>query len=285
MTNNFVYSKKIMNYGQQLVMDEIKVNGCVHLEVKASHTVSSGITDTGRIRSENQDAIFLDEDGNFMLLADGMGGHEHGAEASQTTLKVIREYFHPETVKAELQEITEGSGIPAEIVCFLSLVDEAVNKANAILYERNQKAKLQRFMGTTVVGLIFIEGGYALWFHVGDSRLYRWRDSELRCLTVDHSAYAEWISKGKPGTEPGKNIVTRAIGPTSNVAAETLWEKWQKGDIYILCSDGLTDMISEDQITQILSTQRTVDDIAGRLIAAANEAGGKDNTSVVVCSV
>jgi protein phosphatase len=85
--------------------------------------------------------------------------------------------------------------------------------------------------------------------------------------------------------EPGKNIVTRAIGPTPNVTAEMLWEKWQKGDTYILCSDGLTDMISEDQIAQIVSTRKTVDDIASRLIVAANEAGGKDNTSVVVCRV
>jgi PPM family protein phosphatase len=260
-------------------------NGCVHLQVKTPAITISGISDTGRMRSENQDAIYLDEAGKFMLLADGMGGHERGAEASQTTLTVMKEYFHPDVVSAELGDITEGSGVPAEVVCLMSLVDEAVNKANTVLYERNQKEKLQRFMGTTVVGLIFTEEGSALWFHVGDSRLYRWRGGDLKCLTKDHSAYAEWVRKGREGAEPGKNVVTRAIGPNPGVIAETLYEKWEPDDTYFMCSDGLTDLLSDELIADIIKGGEDVDSIALQLIDGANDAGGKDNVSVVVCRV
>ena len=218
-----------------------------------------------------------------MLLADGMGGHERGAEASATALKVIKEYFRPELVSEELLDITGGSGIPSEILCFSSLVDKAVNKANAILYTRNRDEGLERYMGTTLAGLIPIDGQYVLWFHVGDSRVYRWRDSLLKLITTDHSARSEWISKGRNGPQPAKNIITRAIGPKEAVSAETEWDNWQQDDTYILCSDGLSDMITEDQISQIVNTEKKVDDIATRLIDAANEAGGKDNVSVVVC--
>lgn len=260
-------------------------DGRVHLQVKTPSIAISGISDTGRMRSENQDSIFVDEAGKFILLADGMGGHERGAEASQTTLSVMKEYFHPDVISAELVDITEGSGVPAEIVCLTSLVDEAVTKANTVLYDRNQKERLQRFMGTTVVGLIFTGEGSALWFHVGDSRLYRWRQGDLKCLTKDHSAYAEWVRKGREGTEPGKNVVTRAIGPNPAVSAETLYEKWEPEDTYFMCSDGLTDLVSDEQIMEIIKSEEDVDAIATRLIDAANDAGGKDNVSVIVCKV
>lgn len=263
----------------------MKDNAPILIKLRTSNISICAVSDTGRHRSENQDALFFDEVGRFMLLADGMGGHERGAEASQTALSVMKEYFHPDVVSSELQDITEGSGVPPEIICLMSLVDEAVNKANAILYERNQKEKLQRFMGTTIVGLIFDRGGNALWFHVGDSRLYRWRKSNLKRLTADHSAYTEWIRKGREGTEPGKNVVTRAIGPNPAVSAEALWEKWEQNDIYLLCSDGLTDMISDEQIAHILKSEHESCDIASRLIKAANDAGGKDNVSVIVCIV
>lgn len=258
-----------------------------HLQVKTSYIVACGISDVGRERSENEDSMFLDEAGRFLLLADGMGGHERGAEASATAIKVIKEYFRPELVSDELQNITGGSGIPSEILCFLSLVDTAVNNANSTLYERNREEGLARYMGTTVVGLVPIEGRYVLWFHVGDSRLYRWRDSLLKSLTTDHSARAEWLSGGRTGSQPAKNIITRAIGPKEAVSAETAWDNWQQDDIYILCSDGLSDMLKEDQITQILNaeTEKSVADIATRLIDSANKAGGKDNVSAVVCRI
>ena len=122
-----------------------------------------------------------------------------------------------------------------------------------------------------------------LWFHVGDSRLYRWRNSNLTCLTTDHSAYSDWVRRGKAGQEPGKNIVTRAVGPKEGVIPDIEWEEYQKDDAYILCSDGLNDMISDEEITNILKQHNDVDDMAVGLVNAAISAGGKDNTSVVVC--
>jgi len=140
-------------------------------------------------------------------------------------------------------------------------------------------------MGTTVVGFVLADAEHVLWFHVGDSRLYRWSSLTLKQVTVDHSAHAEWEKKGRVGSEPGKNIITRAIGPTTGAVAEIGWDKRQANDTYILCSDGLSDMISDEQISQVLASEQDVDRIAERLIVAANDAGGNDNVSVVVCRI
>lgn len=260
-------------------------NGNVHLKVDTPHMVASGISDTGRMRAQNEDSIWLDESGNFMLLCDGMGGHERGAEASRTAVNVISQFLNPKTMSEELQDITGVDGVPTEIACLFSLVDEAIDKATTVIYERNQELKLERFMGTTVVGLVLVDNEYVLWFHVGDSRIYRWREGNLQRLTSDHSAYTEWVNSGKIGQEPGKNVITRAIGPSAVAMADIDWDKLQKNDIFILCSDGLTDMITDEQLEEILKAENDVDEITSRLIAGANDAGGKDNVSVVVCSV
>lgn len=257
----------------------------VNISVKTGLMAACGISDRGLERPENEDAIYVDTNGKFVLLADGMGGHERGAEASRMAVDIIQKYFDPDVLAAELQDITDGGGMPPEISSLLSLVDSAVVQANKDIYERNQQAGLQRFMGTTVVGLVLIEGGYALWFHVGDSRLYRWRDGTLQCLTTDHSAYMEWVRKGKQGAAPKSNVITRAIGPNPAVSESTGWDTVETGDIYFLCSDGLNDMISEYQITEILKQGGDVDGLAARLIDAALKAGGKDNVSTIVCQV
>lgn len=264
----------------------MKSDAHLHFQVETSWMTATGISDVGNVRSGNEDAILLDEAGNFMLLADGMGGHERGEEASQTALQVIQQYFQPRAVQEKLMDITKVEGVPAEIVCLSTLAGEAVDEANSVLYTRNKEAQLKRFMGTTVVGLVPVkESDCMFWFHVGDSRLYRWRDSRLERLTSDHSAYAQWVNQGQEGTKPSKNIITKAIGPKVALSADTGWAKRQQGDIYILCSDGLSDMITDDQIAEILMVADTVDNIATRLVEAAKDAGGKDNTSVIVCRV
>jgi serine/threonine protein phosphatase PrpC len=259
--------------------------GRIHQQVKAANIRVSGVSDVGRIRTENQDAIYLDKEGHFVLLADGMGGHERGAEASQTIIEILKEFLQPEKILSELKDITNVEGAPAEIICLFSLVDKGVNKANSVLFERNRKAGLERYMGATLVGMVPVSKEHVLWFHVGDSRLYRWRDSALRLLTRDHSAFNEWVREGRSGTEPTKNIVTRAIGPKEGVVTDIEWEKCQEKDIYILCSDGLHDMLSDEEIAGILKGNDNVDKIAVSLVDAAIDAGGKDNTSVVVLRV
>ena len=257
--------------------------GRVHIKVDGQYIVASGVSDMGSVRDENQDTIYLDEEGHFVLLADGMGGHERGAEASQTVIAILQEYLQPEKVRAELKDITNVEDVPPEITCLSSLVDKGINRANAVIYERNKGLGLERYMGSTLVGLVPVSENSILWFHVGDSRLYRWNNSRLTCLTIDHSAYSDWVRKGKFGQEPSKNIVTRAVGPKEGVIPDIEWAEYKKNDTYILCSDGLNDMLTDEEISNILKQYINVDEMAINLVNAAITAGGKDNTSVVVC--
>ena len=255
----------------------------VHVQVENEQFKATGVSDIGLIRKENQDSIHLDKEGRFVLLADGMGGHEKGAEASQTIITVLKEYFHPERVEKELADITSVEGIPIEVSTLFSLIEKGIRRSNSVVYEKNIKEGIERYMGSTLVGAVFTKDLYVTWFHVGDSRLYRWRDSSLTQLTEDHSAHREWINKGCTGEEPGKNLVTRAIGPREGVIPAVNWEKGKEGDIYLLCSDGLNDMIGDDEISHILKNSDSAGDMAGNLLNAAIEAGGCDNISIIIC--
>jgi serine/threonine protein phosphatase PrpC len=261
------------------------------LQINRSHIIAKGISHKGRVRRENEDSIFIDEDGNFMLLADGMGGHEYGGEASRTALEVIKENFSKELIVSSFLNTSESNSTASDIdhlfsVVITSAMSDAVKKANTVLFNRSMKEGLQQFMGTTLVGLVTLpESGHVLWAHVGDSRIYQWRDSELKRLTVDHSAYTKWLMNGKKGKKPGKNLITRAIGTREYVTTDIGWGEQKKDDIYILCSDGLNGMITDKKIASILEAGTDVDNIAKNLIDAANDAGGKDNVSVVVCKV
>jgi serine/threonine protein phosphatase PrpC len=255
-----------------------------HVIVRSDWFSACGISHPGMRRSENQDSIFLDEAGAFVLLADGMGGHQRGGEASRTAVDVIRRYLGPEAPAAEMYDGTDGTA-PVEVARMFSMIETAVSAANAELYSRNRREELQRFMGTTIVGLAVVPGGFAVWFHVGDSRIYRWRDAHLNRLTADHSVFADWERGGRLGDEPRKNIITRAIGPGPIVKVDLAWAPVRRGDLYLLCSDGLSDMVAEDIIGVILGSDQDMETIAQNLVDAANAAGGRDNISAVVCLI
>ncbi|MBN2059739.1 MAG: serine/threonine-protein phosphatase [Deltaproteobacteria bacterium] len=257
----------------------------VYVNVKTEHIIASGLSDRGLVREENEDSIFLDESGQVLLLADGMGGHERGAEASQTAVKVFKEHLTPEKIKEELRDITAAAGVSPEIACLYTIIFRAVGKTAEYLAKRNDELMLKRYMGTTIVGLFLAKDGNVLWFHIGDSRLYLWRDSALKRLTADHSLYSEWVKAGRIGPEPNKNIITRVMGIDRFVDADIDWDKRVTNDLFLLCSDGLTDMITDAQIEEVLNSEVDVDIIANRLLDKALEAGGKDNTSVIVCRV
>lgn len=257
----------------------------VHIKVENKQLTATGISDTGLLRKENQDSIYLDKNGRFVLLADGMGGHEKGAEASRTIISVLQEFFQPERVERESVDITAVEGIPVEVSTIFSLIDKGIRKSNTTVYEKNRKEGLDKYMGTTLVGIVFSEDLHVTWFHVGDSRLYRWRGSILTQLTEDHSAHREWVNKGRAGEEPGRNLVTRAIGPREGVIPAVNWEKGIEGDVYILCSDGLNDMIGDDEISRVLENSGSADNMAVNLLNAALDAGGYDNISIIVCEL
>lgn len=259
--------------------------GRVQIDVESRSMTASGVSDRGMHRPENEDSIYLDKGGKVALLADGMGGHEKGAEASRTALDTIGPFLEPESIESELMDITDGGGIPSAVSCIMSLADSAVIKANDVVYGRNCKEKLQRFMGTTLVGLVIAEGKYAVRFHVGDSRIYRLRDFMLEQLTRDHSAHVAWKDGGRQGPEPSTNVITRAIGPAPAVSPTIDWEECLPGDIYLLCSDGLSDMISKDEILRILCSDGDTAGIAIAMVDSANAAGGKDNISAIICKI
>lgn len=257
--------------------------GRLHLQPEASPVPISGISDPGQVSAVNEDAIYIDPTGRFMLLADGMGGHGHGAEASRMVLDVVRPFLHPEAIREKQRDITEVEGIPSVVTCLSALVGDAVDQANAMLFERNRQKPLHRRMGSTLVGLVRVATDYMLWFHVGDSRVYRWRQRALACLTTDHSAHQEWLKNGCHGDAPAKNVITRAVGPGALTFAEIAWDRQQPEDIYLLCSDGLTAMLDDTRIAAIVGSTAQTDAIVDRLVAAANQSGGKDNVSVIAC--
>jgi protein phosphatase len=260
-------------------------NGYVHASIHGDRLRAWGISHPGRWRTENQDSILLDERGCLALLADGMGGHERGGEASRVAVEIVRQQLTPEALAFEMQNATDGFGQPLDVACMLSLVDKAVQSANDELYRRNLREGLQRFMGTTLVGLAVLGGGVAVWFHVGDSRIYRWRDDRLDALTTDHSVRADWERNGKIGAQPPKNIITRAIGPSPFVDADKDWSPVRSRDMFLLCSDGLSDMVGEQEIGLLFQRGNDPQSIVQDLVDAANAAGGKDNISAVVCAI
>ena len=256
-----------------------------HQEVDTARIVATGISDVGHARAENEDSIWLDNAGLVLLLADGMGGHERGAEASQTAINNFKELLTPETIKEEAAETTAAAGVPQDIGSLYTIIFRAIGKTANFLSDRSEALKLDLFMGTTIVGLVLVADTHVLWFHIGDSRLYRWRNSVLKQLTIDHSAYAQWQRKGGIGDPPPKNLLTRVMGNNPLVEADIEYDKREKDDIFILCSDGLTDMVTDMQIGDILKARNNVTDIANSLVDSALAAGGKDNISVIVCKV
>jgi protein phosphatase len=263
----------------------MNTDNSTHQEVNTTRIVAAGVSDVGHVRSENEDSIWLDKSGLVLLLADGMGGHDRGAEASQTAINNFRELLTPETIKKEAGEITAAAGVPPEIASLYTIIFRAVGKTANFLTDRNLELNLDRYMGTTIVGLVLVADSHVLWFHIGDSRLYRWRSSALKQLTTDHSAYVEWENRGGNGTAPPKNLLTRVIGINPIVEADIEYDKREKDDIFILCSDGLSDMVTDEQIEEILKAETNVTNIANSLVNTALINGGKDNVSVIVCKV
>nr|MDP8944165.1 Stp1/IreP family PP2C-type Ser/Thr phosphatase [Actinomycetota bacterium] len=225
----------------------------------------SGLTDTGRQRQSNEDR-FLDAAPVF-AVADGMGGARAGEVASRIALEAF------------------ASGGDTDAAPETQLA-EIARAANRRIWQLSQEDEARAGMGTTLTAVIVADREVAIG-HVGDSRLYRLRDGGLERLTTDHSLVEELVRRGELAPDeaeshPQKSIITRALGPEPDVEVETFTCAAQDGDVYLLCSDGLTGMVSEDDVAAILRESPSLDQGARALVDAANRAGGKDNITVVL---
>lgn len=237
-------------------------------------------TDTGRARNNNEDSVAVDDATALVVLADGMGGYNAGEVASGMATSFI---------KSELGRWLSEASENATDTDVRRAMDICVDNANRAIFNAANSNPQYAGMGTTLVVGVFRESRL-LMGHVGDSRGYRLRASRLTQITHDHSLLQEQIDSGlitpeQAAFSANKNLVTRAVGVEDTVLLETHLHDVMPGDTYLLCSDGLSDMLDDESITQVLMGAETLPEAASALIDAANDAGGKDNISVVLVRV
>ncbi|HJV83976.1 MAG TPA: Stp1/IreP family PP2C-type Ser/Thr phosphatase [Noviherbaspirillum sp.] len=244
-------------------------------------------TDTGLVRAQNEDAIALSPDYGFAVLADGMGGYNAGEVASGIAIATVRQSM--EEGLDELQGHQGGllTNRPKQIQ---QLMIDSIRRANAAIFDAAKAEPACQGMGTTVVAALFHHDRLML-AHVGDSRAYRFRPGELLQLTRDHSLLQEQIDAGLISPEwarfsQNKNLVTRAVGVGPEVEVEIHEHLVEAGDVYLLCSDGLSDMLLPEEIEDLLANQQTsLEQVCDALVQRANANGGHDNISAILIRV
>ncbi len=235
----------------------------------------AGLSDQGLVRSANQDAYSIDSLGRFFIVADGMGGHAGGEEASRIATQAIREF---------LEENWSEDLDPAE------LLRDGLIKANQSILDNQQAYPERADMGTTVVVVLFPEGQIPLYVHVGDSRLYLLRNHTLNQVTKDHTWVAQAVQSGilmpdQARIHPWRHVLAQCLGREDLAQVEVQPLKIRSGDKLLLCSDGLTEEVGDEKIESHLLTAESCDESAELLVAEAKANGGRDNITVVIVGV
>jgi len=244
------------------------------------------MTDTGRVREHNEDAIGSNDNIGLMVLADGMGGYNAGEVASGIAVQIVSELASEGADREERNDIDEHSGMMRQSI----VLRDAVYRANKIIYQTAQSQSNCEGMGTTIVACMFYDNKVSI-AHVGDSRAYRVRGDQLEQITLDHSLLQELVDRGFYSEEEAqrstnRNYVTRALGVEPTVEVEVHEHDVLPDDIYLLCSDGLCDMVEDDDIHLTISTFNDSLDVVGhQLVDLANDHGGRDNVSVMLAQV
>ena len=245
-----------------------------------------GLTDTGIVRAKNEDSIGFDSALGLVVLADGMGGHRGGEVASSMTVDTVIDTLQHSLPNISAGEIDEASGFSRESIC----IQDAVVEANQKVFQASETNPEHKGMGTTIVVLQFYNNSFSL-AHIGDSRCYRVRADKFEQITKDHSLLQELIDRGFYTPEEArksmnKNLVTRALGIDPVVMPDIQEDIVLKNDIYLLCSDGLTDLVEDEDIyLTIKQFSANLEEAAKQLITKANQNGGKDNISVMLCRI
>ena len=243
-------------------------------------------TDPGMVRTHNEDSIAADAASGFVILADGMGGYNAGEVASGIAAALLGTHLKQVLASAEPGGIEPESGEPLAV----KILREQIAGANASIYQAARSQPQYAGMGTTLVVGLFYDNRLSV-AHIGDSRLYRLRQDEFKQITRDHSLLQEQIDCGMITEQmaklsQNKNLVTRALGIDPEVEPEIHTHEVEAGDIYLLCSDGLSDMVEDGEISLTLSSlQANVQLASQQLVQMANDNGGRDNVSVILVRV
>jgi protein phosphatase len=244
------------------------------------------LSDTGRVREHNEDAIGSDPELGLMVLADGMGGYNAGEVASGIAVQIVSELATEGAKRENRSDIDPHSGLMRQSI----VLRDAVYRANKIIFQTAQSQTHCEGMGTTIVAAMFYDNKISI-AHVGDSRAYRLRGGVFEQVTLDHSLLQELVDRGFYSAEEAqrstnRNYVTRALGVEATVEVEVHEHEVLPGDIYLLCSDGLPDMVEDEDIHLTISTFNASLDVVGKqLIELANDHGGRDNVSVMLAQV
>lgn len=236
---------------------------------------STGKSDPGLIRSNNQDAYYIDPEGRFFIVADGMGGHAGGEQASRIATYEIQSYLTANWNSSKASE---------------QLLEEALLKANEGILRDQQNHPERADMGTTVVTIMFRNSELPWCAHVGDSRLYRFRESQLEQITEDHTWVARALKMGDITAEearvhPFRHVLSRCLGREDLHQVDIKQIDIKVGDRFLLCSDGLTEELADQVIASYLQENSLLDKVAYSLIESAKEHGGHDNITVVIVTV
>lgn len=246
---------------------------------------SVGITDVGRKRQNNEDNYLINDELNLYIAADGMGGHAGGEFASQIAVNTVEEVFLNLESDPDAMATMEP-GMLEQVT--REKLEYAIRLAGRRIYEKALDEPEYRGMGTTALAL-YVFDDKAFISHVGDSRAYRFRDQHVEQLTEDHSLVNEQIKAGLISPEHAKthrlkNIITRSLGYQEDVDVDTRVDALRPGDIFVLCSDGLSNLVEEADMAQILGRYR-LQEAGMKLIELANDRGGDDNITAVLARV
>jgi protein phosphatase len=245
---------------------------------------SAGVTDIGRRRQLNEDAMFVDDESGLYVVADGMGGHNAGEVASKLAVETVSNFVRR---SGDDEEITWPYGVDPSISINANRLRTAIMLANKRVWKEADNREDYTGMGTTIVAGLVEDDNITL-CGAGDSRAYRLRGDALDQITTDDSWVQVALTEGllqadEAENHPMKNIITKAVGAKQNIELTVYEEGLEDGDVYLLCTDGLHGMVAEAEILEILKGKTDdLEQIVQSLVAAANDKGGKDNITAVV---
>lgn len=244
----------------------------------------SGQTHVGMKRNHNEDNLLLLPEERLVVVADGMGGHSSGEIASKIAVDEMAEFFK---MTSQDQDITWPYKMDKAKNYDENRLATGIKLANMRIFERASAEQKYKGMGTTIVSVFFAKDSEVVVGHVGDSRVYHFREGVLKQVTEDHSLLNDYLKAKKLTPEeieafPHKNVIVRALGMKDNVVVDVNKVEPREGDIFLLCSDGLSGMVTDAHIAAVLTGQPDLDKACGMLIDAANANGGNDNVTCIL---